>query len=183
MANTCFLYINCVFDSEEWAGRYGEIMTTLCKEAQSKNRLAYMGDTHRYLGDADIQTDGNEVNITGWTKWSLDHEEAIHVIGFVKNMTLNHLLQMTISYSETSDNIYGVYTYTRGVERPDGTIDELDGKIVDKYIESENWPDIDWDDDDKCTVTLGDRTWDDEDDALEAILAEFGKEEVVSECI
>ena len=179
MANCCFLTIHCSFDSEEWAVKYGGIMVDMWRYAKSVDHMTYMGDSRRYLADADISTNGTEVDITGWTKWSLEHDQALHVIAFAKFVTNNHLVTMTIDYSETDSNIYGRYTYTRGVEGFDGKIDQRSGKVVDRYIPEKEWPEVEWDDDDNETVRKGDRTWDDEDDALSEILAESGVEEII----
>jgi hypothetical protein len=183
MANCCFLTIHCTFDSEEWAAKYGEVMTGMWNYANSMGHMAYMGDWKRYLADADISTNGTEVDITGWTKWSLEHEQAFNVISFAKYITDNHLVMMTVDYSEIDDNIYGKYTYTRGVVIFDGKRDDRSGVVIDRYIPEDEWPDVEYDDDGNVTVTKGGCTWTDEDEALNDILQISGKEEVIHESL
>ena len=181
MANCCFLTIHCTFDSEEWAVKYGETMVNMWNYANSVSHMAYMGSVKRYLADADISTNGTEVDITGWTKWSLESDQALHVIAFAKYITDNHLVAMMIDYSETNGDIFGRYTYTRGVERFDGRKDDRYGVVVDRYIPEDEWPDVSYDNDDNVTFRKGDRIWDDEDEALTTILSESGIEKVIHE--
>lgn len=182
MANCCFLTIHCSFDSEEWAVKYGETMVNMWRYAKSVGHMAYRGDSKRYLADADISTNGTEVDITGWTKWSLEHEQALNVIGFAKYITDNHLVMMIIDYCETSACIYGKYTYTRGVSRFDSKRDDLYGVVVDRYIPDDEWPEFDRNGED-VAITKGGCTWTDEVEALNDILQTSGKEETVHECL
>ena len=183
MANCCFLEMDCIFDSGEWASKYGGLMTEMWDYARSAGHMSYMGDSRKYLGDADVQTTDDGVGITGWTKWALPEDSALNVIAFAKFVTNNHLVSMTIDYHEPGFQVHGRYTYTRGVTAPDGTHDERSGKVVDRYIPEKEWPDTETDGDGRETFRKGDRTWDSEEDALSEILAESGVEKVIHDCL
>ena len=110
MANWCD--IGCTIQTAEPEKLY-QIIQRKITEAKNNGTGLFIG-SDRYLFDSVVEIAGNEITLTGNTRWCFCPDEMEKFILFLLGID-DHIKTVELQYEETGCGLFGRYCYTKGI--------------------------------------------------------------------